>query len=107
MDYLKDFGLDGEFNTTIIKTQKKATRVLAISKSVAALLDISYSSFVEAMVIAPKKTKMESNFANDPHIGFSQPGTWYEAHIVTPELNYMVVIWQEHLSPVRTTIAMV
>jgi penicillin amidase len=19
-------------------------------------------------------------FANDPHIGFSQPGTWYEAH---------------------------
>jgi penicillin amidase len=25
--------------------------------------------------------------ANDPHIGFSQPGTWYEAHIVTPDLE--------------------
>ena len=24
-------------------------------------------------------------FANDPHIGFSQPGTWYEAHLVTPD----------------------
>jgi penicillin amidase len=30
---------------------------------------------------------MESDFANDPHIGFSQPGTWYEAHIVTPEFE--------------------
>ena len=24
-------------------------------------------------------------FANDPHISYSQPGTWYEAHIHSPE----------------------
>jgi penicillin amidase len=55
MDYLKDFGLDGEFNTTIIKNAKrKATRVLAISKSVAALLD-NFLLFVEA--IAGYRTK--------------------------------------------------
>jgi penicillin amidase len=35
-----------------------------------------------------KKTKNgKVIFANDPHIGFSQPGTWYEAHIVTPEFE--------------------
>ncbi|NMM49578.1 penicillin acylase family protein [Marinigracilibium pacificum] len=27
-------------------------------------------------------------FANDPHISFSQPAIWYEAHIVTPEFNF-------------------
>jgi hypothetical protein len=40
MEY-KDFGLDGELNTTLIKTRRKIRRVLAISKSVTALLDNS------------------------------------------------------------------
>ena len=26
-------------------------------------------------------------FANDPHIGFSQPSVWYEGHLNTPDLN--------------------
>ena len=35
--------------------------------------------------IAPEKTKNgKVIFANDPHIGFSQPSVWYEAHISTP-----------------------
>jgi penicillin amidase len=38
-------------------------------------------------VIAPQKKKMKVIFTNDPHISFSQPGTWYEAHIVTPEME--------------------
>jgi penicillin G amidase len=40
-------------------------------------------------VIAPQKTKNHKViFANDPHIAFSQPCTWYEAHIVVP--NYEI-----------------
>ena len=36
-------------------------------------------------VLAPDKTKNgKVIFANDPHIGFSQPAVWYEAHISTP-----------------------
>jgi penicillin amidase len=36
--------------------------------------------------IAPDKTKNgKVIFANDPHIAFSQPCTWYEAHIVAPD----------------------
>src|SRR5690606_164683 len=36
-------------------------------------------------VIAPEKTKNgKVILANDPHMGFSQPSVWYEAHINTP-----------------------
>ena len=89
MNYLKDFGLDGSFNTIRIKNaQEKPQEYVAIAKSIASLLDQSpIPPFVgsNSWVIAPQKTKNgKVIFANDPHIGFSQPGTWYEAHIVTP-----------------------
>lgn len=92
MDYLRDFGLDGSFNTTRIKnTKEKPQEYAAISKSITALLEQSpIPPFIgsNSWVIAPGKTKKgKVIFANDPHIGFSQPGTWYEAHIVTPEFE--------------------
>ncbi len=89
MEYLKDFGLEGEFNTTKIKNAKNTQEYSAIAQSVAALLDQSpIPPFIgsNSWVIAPQKTKNgKVIFANDPHIGFSQPGTWYEAHLVTPD----------------------
>jgi penicillin amidase len=92
MDYLKDFGIDGSFNTTQIKISKQKTQEYsAIAKSIALLLDQSpVAPFVgsNSWVIAPPKTKNKKViFANDPHIGFSQPGTWYEAHLVTPDFE--------------------
>ncbi|SEF41773.1 penicillin acylase family protein [Flavobacterium urumqiense] len=92
MNYLKDFGIDGSFNTTRIKNAKKQPQeYVAIANSVASLLDQSpIPPFVgsNSWVIAPQKTKNgKVIFANDPHIGFSQPGTWYEAHIVTPDFE--------------------
>jgi penicillin amidase len=92
MDYLKDFGIDGSFNTTQIKNAKEQPQeYAAIANSVAFLLDQSpIPPFVgsNSWVIAPQKTKNKKViFANDPHIGFSQPGTWYEAHIVTPDFE--------------------
>lgn len=36
-------------------------------------------------VLGPEKTQTgQVIFANDPHIGFSQPSVWYEAHVSTP-----------------------
>ncbi|WP_430906883.1 penicillin acylase family protein [Maribacter sp. 2-571] len=36
-------------------------------------------------VVGPQKAKNgKVIFANDPHIGFSQPSVWYEAHLNTP-----------------------
>ena len=91
-NYLKDFGLDGALGTTRIKNQKgKIQEYAAIAKSVATLLDQSpIPPFIgsNSWVIAPPKTENgKVIFANDPHIGFSQPATWYEAHIVTPDFE--------------------
>jgi penicillin amidase len=92
MDYLKELGLDGASNTIQIKNAKeKPEEYLAISKSIASLLEQSpIPPFIgsNSWVIGEKKTKSgKVIFANDPHIGFSQPGTWYEAHLVTPEFE--------------------
>jgi penicillin amidase len=92
INYLKDFGIDGSFNTTRIKIPKQKTQEYsAIAKSIALLLDQSpVAPFVgsNSWVIAPPKAKNKKViFANDPHIGFSQPGTWYEAHIVIPNFE--------------------
>jgi penicillin amidase len=90
-EYLKDFGLDGSLGKTQIKNfDGKAIDYAAIAKSVASLLDNStVPAFIgsNSWVIAPQKTKKgKVIFANDPHIAFSQPCTWYEAHIIVP--NY-------------------
>ena len=91
-EYLKDLGIEGEFNTTQIKSSKEhLEEYTAISKSVASLLDASpIPPFVgsNSWVVGGTKTKSgKVIFANDPHIGFSQPATWYEAHLVTPEFE--------------------
>lgn len=89
-EYLKDLGIEGEFNTTRIKISKeRAEEYSAISKSITAMLDQSpVPGFVgsNSWVVGPHKSKSgKVIFANDPHIGFSQPATWYEAHLVTPQ----------------------
>lgn len=89
MDYLKDFGIDGSFGTTQLKSYKgKANDYAAISKSIASLLDNSpVPAFIGSnswVIGAPKTKNGKVVFANDPHIMFSQPCTWYEAHITTP-----------------------
>lgn len=91
-EYLKDLGIEGEFNTTQIKSSKEnIEEYTTIAKSVAALLDNSpIPPFVgsNSWVAGPNKTKSgKVIFANDPHIGFSQPATWYEAHLITPEFE--------------------
>ncbi len=90
VDYLKDFGLDGSLGTTQIKNfDGKSVEYAEISKSVTDLLEKSQvPAFIgsNSWVIAPNKTKNgKVIFANDPHIAFSQPCTWYEAHIVVPD----------------------
>lgn len=90
-EYLKDFGIDGSLGTKQLKSFKgNYSDYSEISKSVAIILDNSpIPPFIgsNSWVIGGKKTKTgKVLFENDPHIGFSQPGTWYEAHIVTP--NY-------------------
>jgi penicillin G amidase len=90
MDYLKDFGIHGELGTKQLKSfQGKTSEFSEISKSISALLENSpVPAFIgsNSWVIGGNKTKNgKVIFANDPHIMFAQPGTWFEAHIITPK----------------------
>ncbi|MGV9004625.1 penicillin acylase family protein [Flavobacterium sp.] len=90
MEYLKDFGIHGELGTKQLKSFKgKSSHFSEMTKSITSLLNQSpVPSFIgsNSWVIGASKTKNgKVIFANDPHIMFSQPGTWFEAHIVTPK----------------------
>lgn len=88
--YLKDFGIQGELGTKQLKSYKGNYKEYSgIAKLVANLLETSpIPAFVgsNSWVIGGAKTKNSKVIlANDPHIMYSQPGTWYEAHIVCPD----------------------
>ena len=90
MEYLEDFGIHGEFGTKQLKSYKGDYKEYAtIAKSVANLLETSpVPAFIgsNSWVIGGAKTQNgKVILANDPHIMYSQPGTWYEAHIVCPD----------------------
>lgn len=89
MAYLKDFGINGALGTTQLKSYKGSlNEYTQITKSLSILLDSSPApAFIgsNSWVIGGAKTKSgKVILANDPHILFSQPGTWYEAHISCP-----------------------
>ena len=89
MEYLKDFGIDGSYNSMQLKSYKgKINDYAEISKSITSLMENSpVPAFIgsNSWVIGSQKTKNgKVILANDPHIMFSQPCTWYEAHITTP-----------------------
>ena len=91
--YVNDLSVDGDTSTVRIKNYKN-TRLDTIASSIptnvlSALEKLPIPQFEgsNSWVIAPSKTKNgKVILANDPHIGFSQPTIWYEAHISTP--NY-------------------
>ena len=89
-EYLQDFGIHGELGTQQLKSyQGNYKEYATISKSVANLLESSpVPAFIgsNSWVIGGAKTQTgKVILANDPHIMYSQPGTWYEAHIVCPD----------------------
>lgn len=52
--------------------------------------NLPVSTFIgsNSWVLAPEKTKNgKVIFANDPHIGYSQPSVWYQNHIKTPDFE--------------------
>ena len=90
MEYLQDFGIQEEFGTKQLKSFKGDYKEYTVmAKSVASLLETSpIPAFIgsNSWVIGGAKTKNgKVILANDPHITYSQPGTWYEAHIVCPD----------------------
>ena len=90
--YLKDLGINSEFNPTRLKiSNSQIQEYSSISKSISAILENSpIPPFVgsNSWVLSPNKTSTgKVIFSNDPHIEYSQPGTWYEAHISCPKFE--------------------
>ena len=90
-EYVTNLNLIKDPNTTLIKTHQTLSlesEAVALSKTVKQLQDKSpVPPFIgsNSWVVGPRKTKNgKVIFANDPHIGYSQPAVWYQAHINTP-----------------------
>ncbi len=89
-EYLKEINIDINPNTTLIKNSKED--VESFTTMMASVDEILNNSpippFIGSnswVVSGEKTTTGKVIFANDPHIGFSQPSVWFEAHIVTPD----------------------
>jgi penicillin amidase len=90
--YINELSINPNPNTTLIKTSNQDLKDYeTIVASVQNILDKSpIPSFIgsNSWVVSPKKSSTgQVLFANDPHIEYSQPGTWYEAHISTPNFE--------------------
>jgi len=88
--YLKELGVDINPNTVLIKNANPTLE--SYSTMVSSVNEIMKSNPIppfigsNSWVVSSKKTTTGNVlFANDPHIGFSQPPAWYEAHIITPD----------------------
>ena len=88
--YLNEIMTTDVSDLTINKYETKEVKG-ELSAAVSKLMDkLPVSTFIgsNSWVIAPEKTKNgKVLFANDPHIGFSQPSVWYENHIKTPDFE--------------------
>ena len=89
LPYLNELAIDVDTKTTLIKNYKNGTQHLeSMVAQVNTVLENSpIPPFIgsNSWVVSPKKTTTgHVLFANDPHIGYSQPSVWYEAHITTP-----------------------
>lgn len=69
-------------------TTSDYTSLSEMTEEIQALMPFPRFEGSNAWVISGKKTKSgKVLFANDTHIGLSQPSVWYEAHIETPEFT--------------------
>lgn len=87
--YIAELGVDINPNSTLIHNYNDANEEIAT-----AITSIMKNSPIPAFigsnswVVAPGKSKSgKVLFANDPHIAFSSPSVWYEAHIKTPDFE--------------------
>ncbi|MDT0553591.1 penicillin acylase family protein [Urechidicola vernalis] len=87
--YLNELGIQVPANSTLIKNYNEHIEDLTV-----AINEIMENSpippFIGSNSWVVNGNKTESGkvlFANDPHIAFSSPSVWYEAHIETPNFE--------------------
>ena len=85
--YMNELQLGTNPNTTTIKSSPETLQnIVKIAHQIFEKMPVSSFIGSNSWVIGSEKTQHQKViFANDPHIGFSQPAVWYEAHINTPQ----------------------
>lgn len=85
--YMNELQLGFNPNSTTLKSSPETLQNIAkIAHQIFEKTPVSPFIGSNSWVIGTKKTQHQKViFANDPHIGFSQPAVWYEAHITTPQ----------------------
>jgi len=88
-EYLKELNIDIQPDTQLIKTTQEnieiyKTMVASINNLMEKTPIPAFEGSNSWVLNKNKTTTGNVIFANDPHIGFSQPAVWYEAHIATP-----------------------
>lgn len=90
-EYLAEMNIPIYENTATLKSEKNPIINDAVAKSMDRIYNnLPVAPFIgsNSWVIGPEKTKNgKVLFANDPHIGFSQPSVWYQSHIKTPDFE--------------------
>lgn len=88
-EYLAELGIPIYPNTAVLKSNENPELHAGVTKAMNTIYDhLPVSPFIgsNSWVIGADKTKSgKVLFANDPHIGFSQPSVWYQSHIKTPD----------------------
>ncbi|WKD85825.1 Acyl-homoserine lactone acylase QuiP [Polaribacter huanghezhanensis] len=87
--YFNEISLSNVKNTVLIHNEKNPILTASVAAAMQELnKNLPLSPFIgsNSWVLGPEKTKYgRVIFANDPHIGYSQPSVWYQSHIKTPD----------------------
>ncbi len=87
--YFNEISLSNVENTELIQNEKNPFLTANVASAIQDIYtQLPLAPFIgsNSWVLGPEKTKNgRVIFANDPHIGFSQPSVWYQSHIKTPD----------------------
>jgi penicillin amidase len=87
--YFNEISLSNVKNTELIQNEKNPFLTANVASAIQDIYkQLPLTPFIgsNSWVLGPEKTKNgRVIFANDPHIGFSQPSVWYQSHIKTPD----------------------
>ncbi|MBL4642980.1 MAG: penicillin acylase family protein [Flavobacteriaceae bacterium] len=87
--YFNEISLSNVENTELIKNEKNPFLTANVASAIQDIYNqLPLAPFIgsNSWVLGPEKTKNgRVIFANDPHIGYSQPSVWYQSHIKTPD----------------------
>lgn len=89
-EYLNDLDVAPNMKRTLMNSTLTTTEQMALQID-KVLSDLPAAPLIgsNGWVIGPDKTKSgKVIMANDPHIVYSQPAVWYEAHIESPETSF-------------------